>query len=198
MFDIENFPTRQMSKDMLGMVSPIYDEAYVGKWIFQILGKAMELASDTIRGIEQEGFPNTATAKTLAMWEELYGITPNESLPEEQRRIAIIVKRNYRRPMNPARIAALATDVTGRQAFVREKTALYTYEICILPGESTASPGAVRSAVDHIRQPKAVVIVFETPTAVKIRAEPGRLKYPYAMAGTRKAGPAANRPVLPQ
>ena len=33
--DLENFPTRETAKDMLSMISPIYDRSYVGKWIFQ-------------------------------------------------------------------------------------------------------------------------------------------------------------------
>lgn len=35
--DLENFPTRESAKDMLSMVSPIYDRSYVGKWIFQVM-----------------------------------------------------------------------------------------------------------------------------------------------------------------
>ena len=29
--DLENFPTRETAKDMLSMISPIYDRSYVGK-----------------------------------------------------------------------------------------------------------------------------------------------------------------------
>lgn len=28
--DLENFPTRETAKDMLSMISPIYDRSYVG------------------------------------------------------------------------------------------------------------------------------------------------------------------------
>ena len=38
MFDLENFPTRELARDMMGMISPIYDNSYVGKWIFEVGG----------------------------------------------------------------------------------------------------------------------------------------------------------------
>lgn len=188
MFDIENFPTREMAKDMLSMVSPIYDESYVGKWIFQIMGLAMAMASDTIRSFDNEGFPNTAS-NTLALWEAAYGIETNPSLTDEERRQAIITKRNYKRPMNPVRIADMVTNITGRPSYVRENTDVYEYEVCIQPGTSEAVLDKVRSAIEAIQQPKRVVIVFEFPTSIKIRADPLRQKYGYDMTSTmRKAG----------
>lgn len=35
MFDLENFPTRELAKDMMSMISPIYDNSYVGKMDFR-------------------------------------------------------------------------------------------------------------------------------------------------------------------
>lgn len=37
MFDLENFPTRELARDMMGRISPIYDNSYVGKWIFEVM-----------------------------------------------------------------------------------------------------------------------------------------------------------------
>lgn len=188
MFDIDNFPTNETAKDMMDMVSPIYDKAYVGKWIFQIMGLAMHFASETIKGLEKEAFPQTATY-SLGWWEDLYGIETNPDLTDEERRRQIITRRNCRRPMNPARIADMVTDITGRPCFVRENTEPYTYEVCISPGTSEAVLDAVRTAIEQIQQPKTVVIVFETPTAIKIRAEPNKVRYPYEMTSTLlKAG----------
>lgn len=50
--DLENFPTRESAKDMLSMVSPIYDRSYVGKWIFQVMAAPMELARETVEDIK--------------------------------------------------------------------------------------------------------------------------------------------------
>lgn len=49
MFDLENFPTRELARDMMGMISPIYDNSYVGKWIFEVMSVPLSLAQDTIK-----------------------------------------------------------------------------------------------------------------------------------------------------
>ena len=188
MFDIDNFPTNEIAKDMLSMVSPIYDKAYVGIWLYQIMGIAMLRAWNAIQDMSKEEFPDTAT-NLLYMWEDWYGIATNESLSLEERRRAVVSKRNQKRPMNPARIAAIIADITGRDCFVRENTAQYEYEVCISPGTSNAILDKVRDAIKEIQQPKRVVIVFETPTSVKIRAEPSKTRAYYAMTGeSLKAG----------
>ena len=50
-FDLENFPTSESAKKMLSYVSDgFYDESYVGKWLFQVMGaeydKALEIVED--------------------------------------------------------------------------------------------------------------------------------------------------------
>ena len=42
MIDLDNFPTSPAAKRMMKTVSPIYDKAYVGKWIFQVMGLEMD------------------------------------------------------------------------------------------------------------------------------------------------------------
>ena len=188
MFDIDNFPTSEMAKDMLSMVSPIYNEAYVGKWIYQIMGLAMQMASDTIKGTLEEGFPQTATY-TLPWWEDMYGLPVNPDLPVEERRNKIVIRRTTKRPMNPAAIERIVTQVSGRSCHLEENTDVYTYEIRIYNGESAVVYDTVREEVDKIRQAKNVIIVFETRVGIKIRAEPKKARYPYEMTSTLlKAG----------
>ena len=97
--DLENFPTRETAKDMLSMISPIYDRSYVGKWIFQVMAASMELARETVEDMKNQAFPETATW-SLPWWEERYGITGNEGKSLEERRRPIVQKRNTKRPMN--------------------------------------------------------------------------------------------------
>lgn len=61
-FDLERFPTSESAKKMLSFVSDgFYDESYVGKWIFQVMGieydKALEIAMD----LPAQFFLETAT-----------------------------------------------------------------------------------------------------------------------------------------
>lgn len=106
MFDLENFPTRELARDMMGMISPIYDNSYVGKWIFEVMSVPLSLAQDTINELREQAFPETATW-SLPYWEQSYGLPTNEALSIEERRSRVISKRNYRKPMNPARIEML-------------------------------------------------------------------------------------------
>jgi hypothetical protein len=181
MFDIENFPTNETAKDMLSMVSPIYNDAYVGKWIYQIMGLAMQLASDTAKGTLEEGFPQTATY-SLPWWEDMYGLPVNPDLPIDERRRRIVLRRTTKRPMNPAMIEKIVREASGRDCHLEENTDVFTYEIWIFHGESEVVYDVVRDEVDKVRQEKNVIIVFETPIGIKIRADPEwRLLYPYPM-----------------
>ena len=96
MFDLENFPTRELARDMIGMISPIYDNSYVGKWIFEVMSVPLSLAQKTINELREQAFPETATW-SLPYWEQSYGIPTNESLSIEERRSQVIRKRNYKK-----------------------------------------------------------------------------------------------------
>ena len=77
--DLENFPTRETAKDMLSMISPIYDRSYVGKWIFQVMAASMELARETVEDMKNRGQePRRKTAPDCA---EAQHKTPYESVP---------------------------------------------------------------------------------------------------------------------
>ena len=61
--DLENFPTRETAKDMLSMISPIYDRSYVGKWIFQVMAASMELARETVEDMKNQAFPEISATR---------------------------------------------------------------------------------------------------------------------------------------
>ncbi len=181
--DLENFPNDELAQQMIAMVSPIYDNSYVGKWLYQIMGIALEIAADKIYGLADEGFPERASLM-LSTWEKAYGIETNENLSDEKRQAALKAKKNIRNPMNPYRIASIISSITGRACYVRENTAPSTYEVCIEQGESEAVLDKVREMIEKIQQAKIVVIVFVASCGIKIRAEPTKKKYAYQMTGT--------------
>lgn len=167
--DLENFPTRETAKDMLSMISPIYDRSYVGKWIFQVMAASMELARETVEDMKNQAFPETATW-SLPWWEERYGITGNEGKSLEERRRPIVQKRNTKRPMNPYRIAGLVAEISGREVEIYENVAPHTYEVIIRPGSSNVDLAAVAEEIYKVKQSqKHVRIVFETPVRLQVR-----------------------------
>lgn len=38
-FDIDKFPESEAAKRMLSRISPIYDNSYVGKWLYEVMGR---------------------------------------------------------------------------------------------------------------------------------------------------------------
>lgn len=183
--DLENFPTREMAKDMMGMISPIYDNSYVAKWIFEVMSVSLALARQTVDDLMNEAFPET-TSWAISMWEQEYGITPNESLSIEDRRKALTQKRNYRRPMNPWRIEQLVKEICNRDVQLKENVEPHTYEIIIGEGDNEIDLDAVYNAVYKVKQSqKHVRIVYETVVGVRIRAEPTGVVFPYPLAGTK-------------
>lgn len=49
--DLENFPTSQSAQNMLATVTPgFYDQSYVGKWLYQVMGLECTLTESELAG----------------------------------------------------------------------------------------------------------------------------------------------------
>lgn len=183
--NLDELPTREVAKDMMAMISPIYDKSYVAKWLYEVMGVPLGLAKDTALSLREQAFPETATW-SITYWEESYGIHPNESLSLEERRKQVIQKRNFRKPMNPARIEMLVENLCGRKTELVENVAPHTFEIKIAPGDTNANLGKIIDLINEVKQAqKSFRIVFDTPISIKIRAEPTSKSFPYRSTSTR-------------
>ena len=119
-FDLERFPTSESAKKMLSFVSDgFYDESYVGKWIFQVMGieydKALEIAMD----LPAQFFLETATWGLL-YHEIKWGLPVRLNLSYEERRRLIYQKRDYRAPMTPYRIEKHLESMTGLEIHIND------------------------------------------------------------------------------
>lgn len=137
-FDLENFPTRESAKRMMTRISPIYDNSYVLKWIFEVMGIEIDLARIKYDELRLQAFPETATWG-LIYWEQQYGISVNELLDIETRRNNIISRMRYRAPMNLCRVEKIVESVCGRSVKVIENTAPYTFNVVIGNGDKVIS-----------------------------------------------------------
>ena len=127
-FDLDNFPTRRAAKEMMSMISPIYNRSYVAKWIFEVIGFAFSLAEDTVDEFQQEEFPATCTW-TIDYWEDMYSIPHDYSLTLQQRRDNLCRRIYSRNPMNPARICQLVLERTGITIDIEENVDLNMFGI---------------------------------------------------------------------
>ena len=73
--NLEQFPTSETAKKMLGYITGngFYDNSYVGKWIFQVMGEEMDDARAIIDELPLQAFVETATWG-LRYHEEKYGL----------------------------------------------------------------------------------------------------------------------------
>lgn len=141
-FDIEHFPTSPTALRMMSRISPIYDRAYVGKWIFQVMGLEMDEARLRFNELPAQAFPETATWG-LMYWELRYGIEGTEGKDIELRRQEVLSRRGARAPLNPKKVEAILSALTGREVIVTEDVAPYTFSVEVMDGDSAFDYAAV-------------------------------------------------------
>lgn len=111
-FDLQNFPTSESAKRMIGMVTAgFYDMSYVGKWIYQVMGLEYDKARELIESMAEQMFPETATWG-LMYHEIKWGLPVRDYLSYEERRALIYEKRDIRAPMTPYRMEQYLDAVT--------------------------------------------------------------------------------------
>lgn len=164
-FDIEHFPTSPTALRMLSRISPIYDRSYVGKWIFQVMGADMDDVRLRFEELRLQAFPETATW-SIPYWEQRYGITPTPGQTMEERRRAVVLKRNSRDPMNPAKIEHIIQTLTGMAAKVTEDVAPYTASMEISDdGSGAVHFGDVLRSIRRIKPSHIAIAVTINSTA---------------------------------
>jgi len=113
--NIENFPTSEAAKRMMGYITGngFYDRSYVGKWIFQVMGIEMDEARRIIEDeLPYQAFPETATWG-LRYHEEKFGLPIRENLNPEERRKLILDRRDTKAPITPWRLEKMVNSVLG-------------------------------------------------------------------------------------
>ncbi len=160
-FDLENFPTSESAKKMLGYVSDgFYDKSYVGKWLFQVMGAEYDKTLKIIEDLPAQFFPETATWG-LMYHEIKWGLPVRPNLSYEERRRLIYLKRDYRAPMTPYRMEIYLSDATGFDVHVTDVHDRGNYDY--LPehpnafkvyfiGEGTLDTKVARQTLDKIKQ----------------------------------------------
>lgn len=119
-FDLENFPTSESARRMLSYVSDgFYDESYVGKWLFQVMGAEYDKALELVEDLPAQFFPETATWG-LMYHEIKWGLPVRSNLSYEERRQLIYQKRDFRAPMTPYRMEKYLSDATGFEVHIAD------------------------------------------------------------------------------
>lgn len=141
--NLENFPTSPTGARMVKMVSNgFYDESYVGKWIYQVIGLMLDAVGKYVDDLPDQAFLDRATWG-LRYWELLVGLPVGTEPGEdddadaiyEERREKIRNKLNNRHSVNPEWLSRYLTSVTGRECTVIENPRTYTFTVKIQNGD---------------------------------------------------------------
>lgn len=118
--DLEHFPKSEAANRMLSYVTKgWYDRSYVGKWIFEALGREVDTAEKLVDELPYQFFIDTATWG-LRYHELKYGLPVREDLSYEERRALIKLKRDSQYSMTPYRMESILFDQFGVEVHVND------------------------------------------------------------------------------
>ena len=169
--DLENFPTSQSAQNMLATVTPgFYDQSYVGKWLYQVMGLEFDEAERLIaKELPLQFFPETATWGL--MYHELkWGLPVRDYLSYDERRKLIYEKRDQRAPMTPYRMETMLANVTGFWANIADihDGGKYGYKvshpntfIAVFVGDGSLNTKAVKRLLDSTKQSHTTYTIID-------------------------------------
>ena len=184
--NLENFPTSETGKRMLETVSNgFYDNSYVGKWLFQVMGLEMGEAREKIEELPYQAFPETATWG-LRYHEQKYGLPVREELDYEERRRFIYQKRDERSPMNPYRMEVIMENITSRKAHVDDESGpVNTFTIKLESGNNAVDVTAAIKKIKAIKQSHvAFTLRFTAVAHIELCGNVERYESRYPICGT--------------
>lgn len=184
--DLEYFPSSEAGKRMLDTVSNgFYDNSYVGKWLFQVMGLEMDDARKIIEELPYQAFPETATWG-LRYHEQKYGLPVREGLAYEERRRFIYQKRDERSPMNPYRMEVIMENITGRKAHVDDESGpVNTFTIKLESGNNAVDVTAAIKKLKAIKQSHvAFTVRFTAVARIELCGRVDRYESRYPICGT--------------
>ena len=118
--DLDNFPRSESAKKMLSYVTKgWYDRSYIGKWLYEVMGKELDEAGKLIEELPYQAFVETATWG-LAYHELKWGLPMRPDLTYEERRKLIFQKRSYHAPMTPYFLEKYLKEATGFQVHIAD------------------------------------------------------------------------------
>ena len=148
--DIEHFPTSETAQQMLSRVSPIYDNSYVGKWIFEVIGLEWDEIRALITSLRDQCYLERVSWG-IRYWEQRYGIESDETKPLEARRAAVRAKRKKHEALQPAALETVLEELIGRDVKVIEYNNVYRFAVQIQEGDNTVDYEAVIKRIDSIK-----------------------------------------------
>lgn len=158
--------TNQKAQEIIDFVSRIYGESYVGLWIYQAIGTALDQMYQTAEQMMNETSPATADI-LLKSWETEYGIPVDSTLTTQQRRNQLLAKLQSRGACTPYRLAqAVSAALGGVKVEVTERTGTNQFTVNIRQGVDSIVP-----AVAVIERMKPAHLIYILQVAMQTVSE---------------------------
>ena len=150
------------------VTSAFYDKSYVGLWLFEVIGRALDDLNAWTEETKEQIFPQTATWG-LDYLEQEYSIAPDPTLSIQERREQILERMSRKIPITPYRIETVVQKTTGFSATVIEHVADYAFQIYVyLKGSYNVDFDALKKKIDRI---KPSHLSYEIRTVAETNAE---------------------------
>lgn len=182
----EDILKSEAGQRMVERVTPIYDDSYVGLWLYEAMGREWDTFWDLVVSLQTELYPETATWM-LELWERRYGLTPAADATIEQRRQAVAQMRELPHPLSPYRLERYLESITGRTVNIIENVADYTFGISITGGDEDdpLDMGALRKYIStHKPSHMAYELFMQAATEITVHVETGYWRFDYLFCGT--------------
>lgn len=153
--NLEKFPTSPAAIRMLDTVTKgWYDNSYVGKWIYQVMGSEIDEIQKIADGLKDQIFAETATWGII-YHEMKYGIPFDSAKELDERRRAVITKRDHanKMPWTPFFVKNMIWNAFSVNAELIDKDTPFTATLNVLIGENE-STGDPRKILAYICKTK--------------------------------------------
>lgn len=158
--------TNETAQRIIDYVSPIYGNSYVGLWLFQAIGTALNEICTIAEKLRYETNPATADL-LLDYWEREYGLASDPSLTKEQRRLKLIAKSLSHGPASPARLSsAISAALGGVEVDITENVDQNTFLVNIRENVGSFVP-----AVAVLERMKPAHLVYQIQAATQTITE---------------------------
>lgn len=167
-FDLEQFPISESAVRMMSYVSQgFYDNSYVGKWLYQVMGMEYDDVRKIIEELPYQMFPETATWG-LKYHELKWQLPVRDNLSYEERRQFIYQKRDYKAPMTPYRMESYLKSVTKFDVSIADCNDAGQFDYVpahpnmfkvFVVGEGTFNTKAVKEAINRIKQAHTTYVI---------------------------------------
>lgn len=146
--------------DIINELSPIYGEARVALWLFQVIGAELDETRKWTQEVEAQTVPQTATW-SIGMWEDSRGLARDPTLSLQQRRDRVLTNMSKRAPMNPWKLEQIASVAAGANCRIIERTGAGSVFTLVVTDFYPSKTGEkkIRAAVDRAKQARLSYLI---------------------------------------